>query len=142
MTALIKEAVGFDSRRGDSLSVMNSTFNTEKEIPIPEVPLWKQPDMIELAKVTLKYILIAGIGLYLLFGVIRPALKNYAAASAAAAAAATNAPQSISRITHPGQGSAPALASYESNLQAAKQLAQQDPKIVASVVQGWVSNNE
>ena len=32
--------------------------------------------------------------------------------------------------------------SYESNLQMAKQLASQEPKIVANVVKDWVSGDE
>jgi flagellar biosynthesis/type III secretory pathway M-ring protein FliF/YscJ len=30
---------------------------------------------------------------------------------------------------------------YTENLQAVKQLARSDPKLVASVVKGWVANN-
>ncbi len=146
MTELVREAVGFDSKRGDSLSVMNSAFNVEKEIPLADVPLWQQPEMIDLAKNILKYLLIAGIGLFLLLGVIRPALKNYTAASAAATAARQqqhNNPQLVGHSEASGQTvPTQAISSYENNLQAAKQLAQKDPKIVASVVQGWVSNNE
>jgi len=145
MTELVREAVGFDSKRGDSLSVMNSAFNVEKEIAMPDVPLWQQPEMIDLAKNIFKYLLIAGIGLFLLLGVIRPALKNYTAASAAATAALQqqNNPQLVGHSEASGQAMpTQAISAYENNLQAAKQLAQKDPKIVASVVQGWVSNNE
>jgi len=145
MTELVREAVGFDSKRGDSLSVMNSAFNVEKEIPLADVPLWQQPEMIDLAKNILKYLLIAGIALFLLLGVIRPALKNYTAASVAATAARQqhNNPQLVGHGDATGQTiPTQAISAYENNLQAAKQLAQKDPKIVASVVQGWVSNNE
>jgi len=31
---------------------------------------------------------------------------------------------------------------YEQNLEAAKQLAKENPKLVANLVTGWVSNNE
>jgi hypothetical protein len=36
----------------------------------------------------------------------------------------------------------PVTNPYEKNLEIAKKIAVQDPKIVASVVQGWVNNNE
>ena len=139
ITALVKEAMGFDVNRGDTLNVLNSTFNEEKEVPVAEIPLWKQPEAIALAKDVLKYLLIAGIGLFLLLGVIRPALRNFIAASERAAEE-SSARQAIGYASSAGQYAPP--ASYENSLTAAKQLAQQDPKMVATVVKQWVSGNE
>ena len=34
-----------------------------------------------------------------------------------------------------------ATATYDANLQTAKQIARQDPKLVANVVRGWVAND-
>lgn len=136
ITALAKEAVGFDEKRGDTLSVENSAFDQPKEV-IEEVPFWKQPDVIALGKDILKYTLIAGIGAFLLFGIIKPSFSNIAksietAATIEAEAAQTNAAPQFQQAARP----------YESNLMAAKQLAQEDPKMVASVVKEWVSGNE
>jgi flagellar M-ring protein FliF len=144
ITALVKDAMGFNVSRGDSLNVLNSAFNVEKESISPEVPFWKQPEMIALAKDLLKYLLIAGIGLFLLLGIIRPAFKNFFKASALAAASKTNdtsqaAAQERSAAQYAAQQ---ANNSYENNLEIAKKIAGQDPKIVASVVQGWVNSNE
>ena len=142
ITALVREAMGFDAKRGDTLNVLNSAFNEEKEVPLAEIPFWKQPETIALAKDVLKYLLIAGIGLFLLFGVIRPALRNFAAASERAAEE-NSARQAAAHANGAGQYAAQrANNSYEDNLLAAKQLAQQDPKIVATVVKQWVSGNE
>lgn len=133
ITALVKEAMGFDANRGDSLSVLNSAFNEEKETVL-ELPLWKQPEMIELAKDVLKYLLIAGIGLLLLFGVIRPAFRNF-----------TETSERIARENaEPEETGEPSALQteqdiFEGNLQAVKQMAQQDPKIVATVVKEWVN---
>ena len=55
--------MGFNASRGDSLNVLNSAFNEEKETPCAEIPLWKQPEMIALGKRALRYLMIAGIGL-------------------------------------------------------------------------------
>ena len=44
---LVKEAMGFSAQRGDSLSVVNSPFtHLDDEVA---VPLWKQPQMFDLA---------------------------------------------------------------------------------------------
>ena len=144
ITALVKDAMGFNVSRGDSLNVLNSAFNVEKETITPEEPFWKQPEMIALAKDLLKYLLIAGIGLYLLFGVIRPAFRNFSATSAPAVAnKAEDAPQAAAQERSAAQSAAQqANSSYENNLEIAKKLAGQDPKIVASVVQEWVNSNE
>ncbi|CAG9932668.1 flagellar basal-body MS-ring/collar protein FliF [Candidatus Nitrotoga arctica] len=144
ITALVKDAMGFNVSRGDSLNVLNSAFNVEKETITPEEPFWKQPEMIALAKDLLKYLLITGIGLFLLFGVIRPAFRNFSAASAPTVASKTdNAVETAAQERSTAQNAAQqANNSYETNLEAAKKIAGQDPKIVASVVQGWVNSNE
>lgn len=135
ITALVKEAIGYDEKRGDTLSVLNSAFDEPKET-LEALPLWKQPEVIALVKDILKYSLIAGIGAFLLFGIIKPSFKNLATAIETSGI----------NEAQPGQTAAahqyaPA-ASYDNHLMSAKQLAQQDPKMVATVVKEWVSGNE
>ena len=55
---LTKEAMGFSAERGDSLNVVNSPFTAENAKE-PEPPLWKQPQMIDLAKTGVGYLLLA-----------------------------------------------------------------------------------
>ena len=138
ITALVKEAMGFNATRGDTLNVLNSAFNEEKETPAAEIPLWKQPEIIALVKDVLKYLIIAGMGLYLLFGVIRPAFKNIEKArkQAEEEKARVAEEQSATVDHHPPTES---QASYEHNLQSVKLMAQNDPKVVAAVVKEWVS---
>jgi flagellar M-ring protein FliF len=146
MTALVKDAMGFDPKRGDSLNLLNSAFNTDQEV-IPELPLWKDPAMIALAKELGKYLLIAAVIGYLLFGVIRPTFRNIAAQALArdeAEAAAKAAAEAAEAAKHAHHGAAQydaqqAENSYEENLQLAKELTKTDPKIVASVVKEWVN---
>lgn len=141
ITALVKEAMGFDANRGDTLNVLNSAFNVEKEAPVVEIPLWKQPDNIALAKEILKYLLIMAVFILVALKILRPAfnsivaslqrMENESIAARNSAAVDNSAMQ---------QQSAP---DYQRNLDGAKQLAQQDPKLVASVVKQWVgSGNE
>ena len=134
ITNLVKEVMAYDKERGDTLSVMNSAFNVPEKETIPEVPLWKQPDTLDLAKTIGKNVLIAAILLYIVLGVLRPLLKSYAAA----AAAAPPAPE-----RHAGEaGLTPQLQSYEQHVDRAKQIARGDPKVVANVVKEWVAGNE
>ncbi|MBI4809587.1 MAG: flagellar M-ring protein FliF [Nitrosomonadales bacterium] len=142
ITALVKETVGFDEKRGDSLNLLNSAFNNE-QVEIPETPIWKQPDTIAMAKDIFKFLLIAGGIGFLLFGVIKPAFKTIVEQSAAQEEAWATV--SHGQVAHNTGGAAGQYApqqsasSYEDNLQLAKQLAKDDPKIVATVVKEWVN---
>lgn len=151
ITLLVKEAVGFEEKRGDTLNLLNSAFNDSSEV-LPEIPLWKQPDMIALAKEVFKYLLIGGGIFYLLFGIIKPAFKNASAApntspNEAGASGGVGEHMGADGLMHPNVSSETSVAqstvaSYEANLQLAKQLAKDDPKIVATVVKEWVNKDE
>ncbi len=144
ITALVKDAMGFNVSRGDSLNVLNSAFNVERETIVPEVPFWKQPETIALAKDILKYLLITAIGLYLIFGVIRPAFRSFSNASARSAASKNENAALLKEQERNAAKSAMQQSnmSYEDNVENAKKIARGEPKIVASVVQGWVNSNE
>ena len=76
ITDLVKEAMGYNRERGDTLNVVNSPFTVTDPETVPELPLWKQPEMIELAQ-QLGKMLIGGLVLYLVLGVLRPSLKRH-----------------------------------------------------------------
>ncbi|OGT03081.1 MAG: flagellar M-ring protein FliF [Gallionellales bacterium RIFCSPLOWO2_02_58_13] len=130
---LVRDAVGFDQSRGDSLNVQVASFTESKE-PAEEVPLWKQPGTIELGKELLKYALIAGVMLFVVFRIIKPALDTLLTLKSRTFTAAKES-EAAPEATY-----APAGPSYEQSLQTARQIAQQEPKIVASVVKEWVNN--
>ncbi|MBX9812057.1 MAG: flagellar M-ring protein FliF [Burkholderiales bacterium] len=138
VTDLVKEAMGYNKERGDTLNVVNSPFNVTEPEVIPEVPFWKKPETVLLAKETGKHLLIAAVMLYLVLGVLRPLLKNLAQARPAPLASPQDAAFNEQAVAERSQ----ANISYEQRLQAAKQLAQQEPKLVANVVKGWMSGDE
>jgi flagellar M-ring protein FliF len=141
ISALVKETVGFDDKRGDSLNLLNSAFNNE-QVTVPETPIWKQPDTIATAKDIFKFLLIAGGIGFLLFGVIKPAFKTITEQSAAQEEAWAAMPHQVAHHAGGATGQYAAQqagSSYEDNLQLAKQLAKEDPKIVATVVKEWVN---
>ncbi|MFZ6772244.1 flagellar basal-body MS-ring/collar protein FliF [Undibacterium sp. SXout7W] len=160
ITDLAREAMGFNKDRGDTLNVVNSPFAGPEKEPIVDIPLWKQPENLLLAKELGKYLLV-GIALaYLFFGYLKPMLykimgkktkaelKAEAAAAAEAEAAAKlqaeeEEEDEDSVVELSGEAEAHAekqLSSYEINLELARELAKQDPKIVANVIKTWVSN--
>ncbi|MEW6313676.1 MAG: flagellar basal-body MS-ring/collar protein FliF [Pseudomonadota bacterium] len=133
ITNLVKEAVGFNAERGDTVNVVNASFNAGEREDIPPTPFWKDPGNIATAKEVGRNALIAGIFLYLVLGVLRPMLRELARAGQKAAevrAQVAAQPTSVG-TRHPN---------YEADLQAAKDMARQDPRLVANVVKDWVGN--
>ncbi len=72
---IVREAMGFNKERGDTLSVANAPF-TASEKSDNEIPLWKDPENVSFLKDILKYLLIAGIVAFLYLKVIQPSLKT------------------------------------------------------------------
>ena len=68
---LVKDAIGFNEKRGDSVSVANILFKAEAS---DEPPFYKQPGVIELSKEFFKFVIILGSLGILFFGVVRPLL--------------------------------------------------------------------
>ncbi len=136
---LVKDAVGFDTSRGDTLNIENASFKDYGEAA-KEIPIWQQTDMIELAKQIAKYLIITIVMLLVVFKVIKPALRPLEAfrvdehVNHEPAQAAAEHPEEEPIVSAP--------VSYEHNLNVAKQIAQQEPKIVASVIKEWVNGNE
>src|SRR3546814_20958491 len=49
--SLVKEAVGFDAARGDSVSVQNAAFVQPESIPpVSALPIWQQPQVLSIAR--------------------------------------------------------------------------------------------
>ena len=67
--------MGFDAQRGDSVNVVNSAFTSEVD-PNADVPWWRTPDMIALAKQIATYIGIGAVALFLYFVMVKPALRR------------------------------------------------------------------
>lgn len=132
INALVREAMGYSKDRGDSVNVVNAAFNEPEQAPVVELPFYKQPDNIALAKEVGKYTLFVALIAYLWFGVVRPMLR---------AAAARAAAEPMLPLPAPETPQATAQMSFD-QLQRARQLAREDPKVVANVVKGWVSRDE
>jgi flagellar M-ring protein FliF len=152
ITDLIKETMGFNKERGDSLNVLNSPFVTpEKEVPVEPV-YWKNPEYIAMAKEGGRYLLIGVVLLLLYLKMLRPLLRTVSPPPAPPAlsdnssglAALENAAGEDDAVVELSAGALPApkQRSYQENLEAAKALARQDPRMVANIVKNWVDGNE
>lgn len=70
--ALVKEAVGFDSRRGDSVTVQNAAFAVAEPEAVEEIPWMQRPEL----RSALREALGALVLLVLILAVIRPLMRN------------------------------------------------------------------
>src|SRR4051812_690600 len=144
MTLLVRNAVGFDEKRGDNVSVVNAPFHTSPDFEPVSVPLWQQPTVREIVK--------QGIGALLALGliliVLRPLFRNLVAPSRAqqlalAAAGANGLEPTSDTLTLGGRLGAPGTTplGFEQKVELAKRVANQDPKQVAQVVKTWVGED-
>lgn len=145
---LARQAMGFSAERGDSLNVVNSLFASDTETP--ELPLWRQPENVEIAKSSIKYLLLGLLALYLWLAVLRPLLRKHlqpASASASAAAAAEG------LDSEPAEGETAEQQAqareqqeqrkrrHEANLQYAQDMAAKEPAMVAMLIKHWTEKN-
>lgn len=151
--ALVKQAVGFNAERGDTVSVMNAPFVRETT-PIEAPNWWEMPYVQD----GLRLLLGAIVVLALVFGVLRPALRSITGTPKKAIGSDSLEPHSADvQLVDDGEG-LPALGSdrlnlsgqeplalpvdsYEERLRMAREAVKTDSKRVAQVVKGWVAND-
>ncbi len=149
LTTLVKDAIGFDEARGDSVSVVNVAFQQPEAVePLPEPPLWQQPWLWDVAKQVLGGL----VALLLVLGVLRPVLRSLAEKgqapvvfSGAPGEAALPVGEDQLSLSAPGAAqeiTAQASANvYQEDLSATKTLVAEDPKRAAQVVKGWLATD-
>ena len=136
---LVKEAMGFNKERGDTVSVANAPF-TAIDRDDSGIPLWKDPDIISLVKDVFKYGAIAAIVAFLLFKVVIPLGKNMLETPPRRASKPLG--EQINIVAGDDDDQTPSAAeTLERKLAQARDLAQQDPKVVANIIKDWTSSN-
>jgi flagellar M-ring protein FliF len=144
LTALVQQGIGFNAERGDSVRVINVPFHAEPVAPQEEVPLWQQDWVQDLLRSGAAPAALVLVALVALFGFVRPALKAAITPPPALPGAQLDAVVADEQ-TLPGlpdeTSQAPALPAPRVNekLEAARNLARQNPAAVAGIMRGWVS---
>lgn len=138
VTALVKEAVGFDASRGDTLSVQNAPFASTEAPELAPLPLWQRPELRDIARQGFGGLMV----LALILVVLRPLLRNIMSPARHAAAALPGAELGEERLSLGGASTAGALPGpYEQKIAAARSAVSQDPKRVAQVVKTWLGED-
>jgi len=138
ITQLVKDAVGFNAERGDSVNVVNSSFRQEEAPPEDELqqpPLWERPMVQDIAKLLAGLIVL----LVLIFMVVRPLVRGLLAQSREAPRVAY---EVAAARTQMANATSNQPLAYEQQLAQARTMVSQDPKRVAQVVKTWVATDE
>lgn len=140
ITALVKDAVGFDAERNDSVNVTNISFKSIEEVePAPEEPFWQQAWLWDAGKKLLGGLMV----LLLVFGVLKPVLRSLAEKPAAVPALPPGTgndqlPLAEDQLSLGSQPAAPQM-SQEQQFAMAKELVAKNPQQGAEVIKQWVA---
>ncbi|HEU5443368.1 MAG TPA: flagellar M-ring protein FliF C-terminal domain-containing protein, partial [Steroidobacteraceae bacterium] len=150
VTQLVKDAVGFDAARGDSVSVVNESLDADTtpaaEGSYQAPPLWQTPFAWSVLRIVAGLVVV----LVLVLSVLRPLVRTLIAPMRLGSAPGTQALPGAAQEGAAGVAALPAAqkdpavtaVTHEQQLAQARSLVSQDPKRVAQVVRGWVGSDE
>lgn len=168
LSDLVKQAVGYDSSRGDQVTVSNVAFKAPEVMEDVSEPFWERPWFMDV----LKLLVAAAVLLFLILKVLRPVfatligkdekaeqLKALEEAKKTAAAMGgvvrfdeNGKPMAVKVDEETGEvmgitaGAEDLLLleapqSYEKRLEYIQKLIDEDPKLVAQVIKTWLKDN-
>jgi flagellar M-ring protein FliF len=140
MTKLVKDAVGFDQARGDSVNVVNASFKGElkpEDVQEEEIPLWERPLVRDVAKLLAGLIVL----LVLVLMVLRPLIRGLLAQPRLAYAPPAALPGETGSSLPAGRAAGQQL-DYDGQISQARSMVTQDAARVAQVVKTWVGDDE
>jgi flagellar M-ring protein FliF len=141
LTALVQQGIGFNAERGDAVRVINVPFRVEPAPPAAATPMWEQPWLLDLLRSAAAPAALALVALVIVFALVRPALTALLAPPPAPPGSQLSEVVGDRPPQLPAEVMPPALEGPRANdrLQAARNLARQNPAAVASIVRGWVN---
>lgn len=145
INALVKESMGFSSKRGDTLNIVNSPFSTlDDDVP---VPLWKQPDFISLLLAGARYLFIAFVAWMLWRKAVQPfwikhqemvlqrlELEKEARQAELDAQARKNESSEMAKAQQ--------RVDTELSTQQLREMAEQEPQLIALVLRQWLNKEQ
>lgn len=156
LTALVKETMGFNADRGDSLKIISAPFVAEK-VDNTEAPLWKQPWLLDIIRASAVPAALVIVALIAVFGMVRPAMRSLnppppeTADAAQELDAIVDDPNELPGAEGGASGSGalhglPMLEGPSENatqaLERARLMARTNPVAVANIMRSWMFGEE
>lgn len=145
---LVREAIGFNKERGDSVNVVNAAF--AESIPLEEKPLQDRaltyvqsngPNVLK------AFVILVAV-FYLLFFIVRPLMKDITRSREAARTMELDLGELSAGDHFTADSGSKAeneedqqkMSAFADLLQQAKELAKNDPRMVATILREWMAN--
>ena len=141
---LVQDAIGFDAKRGDQVSVVSMPFGGSSEAQQAALPLWRSPAIWDSVREAIPYLLALIFGLLIYRAVRRLATPSARdeeeedeaeergeAGRGAGAASGELAPE----VVHLSN-------TFENDAAVSRELARQDPRRAAQVVKEWLADGQ
>jgi flagellar M-ring protein FliF len=142
MTALVRETIGYSQDRGDSVNLMNAPFTKELVVE-PDVPIWKDPQVQDLARSAAWPLTALLAGILVLFGMIRPAIRALNPPPTPAEQARIDALLAEANerpmLEVPEEPKEPEITPAMLALEEARTLTRDNPAAVANILKSWVN---
>jgi flagellar M-ring protein FliF len=147
MTALVREAVGFNKDRGDSVNLMNAPFVAEK-VESMDVPIWRQPVVTDVAQSLAWPLGTLALAALVLIGFVKPAMKTLAESRPHAGAHNRESQLDALESEQPerpqlagphGEHEPVAMSQSELRMEEARKLTRDNPAAVANIVKSWIN---
>ena len=150
LTALVKETIGFNEQRGDSVKVLSAPFQPIKDDTV-DTPLWKQPEVQDLMRTLAIPAAFTALALIVVFGAIRPAIQAAkplpppepapgSGAEQAKLSAVVDDDNELPRLEQAQEQLALEGPATDSRLETARRVARENPMAMANVLRGWMNN--
>ncbi len=154
---LVKQAMGYSQARGDTLNVTNAPFDgvDKPAEAVVEPDWWRDPANMPLFKDLARYAFVAAVIAFLYFRFLRPLLRPAIKKFDEATAVPEEPKEEDKAEGEEGEEEAAPDEEdleeeekirrdmgYRANLKLAKDLANEDPRIVANVIKAWLGTNE
>ncbi|APX93235.1 flagellar M-ring protein FliF [Halomonas sp. 1513] len=156
LNRLVRQAMGFSEARGDAVEVVNSPFTLDQE-ELDQRAWWESPELQAMAISVGRYLLIAFIALLLYLLLLRPLIKRYTEQPLTAVAMPeTGFRASVGNDEDDSEGAERVeddtpyemprkkrkASAYEQQLKDVREIAQEDPRLIAMIVRSWIHNDE
>jgi flagellar M-ring protein FliF len=136
MTALVRETIGFNQERGDSVNLMNAPFAKEKPTE-SDAPFWRDPEVADIARNLAWPVGALLFAALVLLGLVRPGLQALTKPPEVPQLDALLEEEPDRPKLPPPRGE---LTQGETMLEDARKLARENPAAVAAIVRNWMSN--